>query len=179
MPSTGERLKAMQAWHRHQNFSRMIEFLRTHPCTDCGEGDPVVLDFDHLPGQPKRFEIARAINASTRSWATISAEIEKCEVVCANCHRRRTARRAGHRKYLLTIGGTVPAPERLQSLRIPVPHGGGAKGQRGCPCEPCPQRRNAYARELRATARRRREGPISGSDTKDVENVANLDVDPQ
>lgn len=107
MPSTGAKLREMQARHRQRNFVRMIEYLRGHPCRDCGESDPVVLDFDHLPGFAKRFEIARAVGASTRSWASILAEIEKCEVVCANCHRRRTARRAGHRKHLLSRGERV------------------------------------------------------------------------
>lgn len=149
MPSTGERLKTAQAWHRHQNFVQMMEHLRTHPCTDCGEPDPVVLDFDHLPGTDKRFEIARAVNASKRGWPSILSEIQKCEVVWANCHRRRTAARAGHRKHLLATGTPVPVPGHTPG-HLRVPHGGGAKGRRGCPCEACRERRSAYARQWRA-----------------------------
>ncbi len=102
MPSKGAKLKEMQRRHRERNFERMMAYLRSHPCVDCGIDDPIVLDFDHLPQFEKRFAIARAINASTRSWQSIIAEIEKCEVVCANCHRRRTARRGMHRKHLLS-----------------------------------------------------------------------------
>lgn len=76
-----------------------MDYLLAHPCVDCGEQDPVVLDFDHLPGFEKRFTISRAVGASTRSWDSILAEIAKCEVVCANCHRRRTAARGGFRKH--------------------------------------------------------------------------------
>ncbi|MFY9714573.1 MAG: hypothetical protein WAK00_13965 [Microbacterium sp.] len=177
MPSTGARLKAMQAWHRHQNFVRMVDHLRTHPCVDCGETDPVVLDFDHLPGLPKKFEVARAVNASTRAWSTIAAEIMKCEVVCANCHRRRTARRGGHRKYLLAIGLPVPAPSRVEVLCDKVPHGGRTKGRRGCRCELCRERRKAYARELRSAAAQRRN--LGLRDTEELENVGNLEGDPQ
>ncbi|MDQ0645673.1 hypothetical protein [Microbacterium murale] len=58
-------MKAMQARHRYLNFVRMMDYLGAHACADCGESDPVVLDFGHLPGEDKRFEISRAVNAST------------------------------------------------------------------------------------------------------------------
>jgi hypothetical protein len=48
------------------------------------------LEFDHL--RDKCFDIGQSL--PYRSWQSILDEIEKCEVVCANCHRRRTARRA-------------------------------------------------------------------------------------
>jgi hypothetical protein len=34
------------------------------------------------------------------SWSRLAAEIGKCDIVCANCHRMRTARRAGWSEYL-------------------------------------------------------------------------------
>ena len=67
----------------------LIEYFSTHPCVDCGETDPVVLEFDHL--RDKSFDVAQALPA--RNWQSILDEITKCEVVCANCHRRRTSRR--------------------------------------------------------------------------------------
>jgi hypothetical protein len=76
----------------------LIAYFADHPCVDCGEDDPVVLEFDHL--RDKAFNIGHAL--PFRSWPSILAEIEKCEVVCANCHRRRTARRAGHLRVRLT-----------------------------------------------------------------------------
>jgi hypothetical protein len=66
---------------------------------DCGESDPVVLDFDHVRGS-KRFSIAIAVTLGY-PWETLLREIEKCEVRCANCHRRKTARQMGHRRALL------------------------------------------------------------------------------
>ena len=65
---------------------RLWAYLSTHPCVDCGECDPVVLEFDHLRDKYK--DIAKLIRGWP--WPTVMAEIEKCEVVCANCHRRRT-----------------------------------------------------------------------------------------
>jgi hypothetical protein len=75
----------------------VYNYLRSHPCVDCGETDIVVLDFDHQ--RDKRFNIAAMI-ADGHSWSSILAEIEKCEVVCANDHRRRTARVFGWRRAI-------------------------------------------------------------------------------
>jgi hypothetical protein len=69
----------------------LLVYLREHPCVDCGEGDPVVLEFDHL--RDKKFGVAQGFR--DREWQSVLDEIAKCEVVCANCHRRRTARRGG------------------------------------------------------------------------------------
>lgn len=75
----------------------LIDFFRENPCVDCGESDPVVLEFDHL--RDKKFNISKALR--DRSWKSILAEMAKCEVVCANCHRRRTARTRRHLRALL------------------------------------------------------------------------------
>lgn len=59
-------------------------------CMDCGQhfiGYPGVLDFDHLPGTTKKFILSER---RRYSWAACIAEVEKCDVVCANCHRIRT-----------------------------------------------------------------------------------------
>jgi hypothetical protein len=76
----------------------LLEYFESHPCIDCGETDPVVLEFDHL--RDKAFDVGQAL--PYRNWSSILAEIEKCEVVCANCHRRRTARRNGTVRATMT-----------------------------------------------------------------------------
>ena len=73
-------------------------YFVVHPCVDCGERDPVVLEFDHL--RDKRLAISSQLHG--RNWQTILDEIEKCEVLCANCHRRRTARRRGALRAILS-----------------------------------------------------------------------------
>jgi hypothetical protein len=76
----------------------LIKFFETNPCVDCGETDPIVLEFDHL--RDKSFAIGPQL--SRKNWESILAEMKKCEVVCANCHRRRTARRKGALRAVLT-----------------------------------------------------------------------------
>lgn len=78
---------------RNQDF--ILEYLKTHYCVDCGEDDPVVLEFDHL--RDKEENISDLIN-QRKSLKRIKAEIAKCEVVCANCHRVRTAKNFGSYK---------------------------------------------------------------------------------
>jgi hypothetical protein len=83
-----------------QRMRYILEYLSEHPCVDCGEDDPLVPEFDHL--RDKCFEIGAGL--PDRNWQTILDEIAKCEVVCANCHRRRTARRHGTVRALILQG---------------------------------------------------------------------------
>lgn len=64
-------------------------YLETHPCVDCGESDIIVLDFDHVRGK-KVCDVSYMVASGYRLWR-IKAEIQKCEVRCANDHRRRHA----------------------------------------------------------------------------------------
>ena len=64
----------------------------------CGENDPLVLTFDHL--KDKKFNIGSAIG-SGYSIKRIESEIAKCQVMCANCHFRKTAQQFGWYKLLL------------------------------------------------------------------------------
>ena len=85
--SAGRRKRALVA----ERIDFLISYLREHPCVDCGETDPIVLEFDHL--RDKKFGIAAGLR--DREWQSVLDEMAKCEVVCANCHRRRTAKRGG------------------------------------------------------------------------------------
>ena len=98
--------------HRRELFDRLLAYLRCHPCVDCGEGDPVVLDFDHVDAASKSWNIADKV-ADGCAWRTIEAEIAKCVVRCANCHRRRTARQFGWYR-LLSTQVSAPVAQRIE-----------------------------------------------------------------
>ena len=139
-----------QKRHRQNNYIKLIEYLKDKACVDCNEDNPMVLDFDHLPKYEKSFSIGRAITGSTRSWKSIYLEIEKCEIVCANCHRIRTSTRSNDRKFQIFNGTYLPTEYTMASeSRFRVDHGGGAKGRRGCKCDPCKEQNRKYHRELR------------------------------
>lgn len=79
---------------------RRWEYLSTHPCIDCGESDPVVLEFDHRAD--KKASIMALMRRHAR-WDVIMEEIAKCDVRCANCHRRRTAKARMYYRELSTL----------------------------------------------------------------------------
>lgn len=81
------------------NRARIVQFLSERCCMDCGESDLIVLEFDHL--RDKRHNISYLVRAGYE-WAYILDEIQRCEVVCANCHRRRTAKRSSTYRYRAT-----------------------------------------------------------------------------
>ncbi len=80
----------IQSWAQQikdANRREVLQYLLKHPCVDCGEADPLVLEFDHQ--RDKLFNISTLLCRPV-VWSLILAEIQKCQVRCANCHRRRT-----------------------------------------------------------------------------------------
>jgi hypothetical protein len=78
-----QKRKILQQWVR--------DYFAVHPCVDCGESDPIVLEFDHVRGS-KVADICQLVQHRT-ALAKIVIEVGKCEVRCANCHRRATYNR--------------------------------------------------------------------------------------
>lgn len=74
---------------REDALVELFAYLRDHPCIDCGESDIRVLEFDHRDASTKSMAVGQMIGR--RSWSAIRTEIAKCDVRCANCHRKRTA----------------------------------------------------------------------------------------
>jgi len=70
------------------------DWLSEKSCMDCGNSDIRVLEQDHM--RDKKFNIAKMVGVV--SLKTLMNELDKCEVVCANCHRIRTVTRGGWSK---------------------------------------------------------------------------------
>jgi len=74
----------------------IVKYLSNHPCVHCGEDDIVVLEFDHTEDN-KRGCVSVLKRSSLKA---VKEEIEKCQVLCANCHRRKTAKQFGWKSRL-------------------------------------------------------------------------------
>ncbi len=86
-----------QVRKREEARAYVEEYKRNHPCMDCGITDTMVLSFDHVRGK-KKMDISQMVNQGY-SLEAIRAEIEKCEVVCLNCHYKREKTRRGTKYF--------------------------------------------------------------------------------
>lgn len=80
---------------RHDNYKKVVEEYFVNGCVDCGEKDIQVLEFDHVRGIKKRvgYKGSEGVSYLIRhgyKWETVQTEIDKCEVRCRNCHKKRT-----------------------------------------------------------------------------------------
>ncbi len=94
--------------------AQVWQYVAGHPCVDCGESDVLVLDFPHVDPARKRQTIYRLVHQAY-SWTSISAEINKCQVRCANCHRRRTAQQFGWPKLTFAAPRSADQPAAVEA----------------------------------------------------------------
>lgn len=83
---------------RTQTKNWWEDFKKSLVCVDCGEDDSIVLDFHHRNPNEKDWEVSSMVSHAY-SKERILREADKCDVVCANCHRRRH-----HKEKLNTLG---------------------------------------------------------------------------
>ena len=83
--------KAANRRGSRQTAMDFVNANKVDPCYDCGVSyPPYVMDFDHVRGTKFR-NIAKMVGRN--SISSIKEEIEKCDLVCSNCHRIRTYNR--------------------------------------------------------------------------------------
>lgn len=113
--SREERNRVQRLWYQRNKEARLIQikskvswirkYVSDHKannpiCVDCGiDYPPHVLDFDHLPEFEKSFALSSS-GVKGRGLDSVNAEIAKCEIVCANCHRHRTFMRKAEARAL-------------------------------------------------------------------------------
>jgi hypothetical protein len=74
---------------RERNKAYVDDIKSTTACTDCNRiYPPYIMQFDHVAGE-KRGAVANLVREGV-SLETLQAEIDKCELVCGNCHTERT-----------------------------------------------------------------------------------------
>jgi 5-methylcytosine-specific restriction endonuclease McrA len=91
---TPEKVMQRVLKQRKRNRAYVLEYLKTHHCDECGEDRPECLDFHHTNRITKLDRVSKLVH-NTRSLKVIQAEMDKCVILCANCHRVETARQQG------------------------------------------------------------------------------------
>lgn len=104
----------------HARKQKMLIDLKDGPCTDCGGRFPhPAMEWDHVDADTKVDNISRMLRRRVR-LETVLAEIEKCDLVCANCHRIRThERNGGDSRWLAVVDeeDAVNPPRRRRTFR--------------------------------------------------------------
>lgn len=99
-----ERQKEDRRLIRDKNRKLARDFVKAylieHPCMNCGEKDILTLEFDHRDPSTKTYTIRKMIE-DRRNSSAIAEEIAKCDVLCGNCHRRRTAAQFGSYRAII------------------------------------------------------------------------------
>lgn len=73
-----------------RNTEFIVEYLSTHPCKRCGCSDMLCLEFHHR-NPKKKIRSISAMFHNGDSLKTLAKEIRKCDVLCANCHKKEHA----------------------------------------------------------------------------------------
>jgi hypothetical protein len=89
---------------RDRNRRLILEYLRGCACADCGIEEPVVLEFHHVGG--KTSSVCLLVTRGY-TWERIEHELRNCLVLCANCHRMRTAKERGYYRVVPARSTTV------------------------------------------------------------------------
>ena len=94
----GGPVKSQARYHtkRRKAQREFIAAYKQKPCMDCGGTfPPICMDFDHRDQSTKKATISEMVSLklTEENKAFILAEMEKCDLVCANCHRIRTQAR--------------------------------------------------------------------------------------
>jgi hypothetical protein len=83
------RVRERNRLHKIKSYE-FVNNLKKNPCHDCKQTfDPICMDFDHLPEFEKVANVSELINRGA-SLIRLQKEIDKCDLVCANCHRIRS-----------------------------------------------------------------------------------------
>jgi formate-dependent nitrite reductase cytochrome c552 subunit len=118
---------------RQNGAVEMLRELREVPCVDCGgRFEPYQMDFDHRDPSTKDFNVMTG-RAMLMSTARLMAEVAKCDIVCANCHRVRTKHRSTNRPRT----GRYTAPSQARRMRLWKQRAALLDELRAFPCSDC------------------------------------------
>ncbi len=84
-----EQIRDCRRKRQQKLHTTIIQYLRKHPCINCGEADMRCLEFHHLTPVATRDAYVATLITRAVSHKRIQEEIDKCVVLCGNCHMKR------------------------------------------------------------------------------------------
>jgi 5-methylcytosine-specific restriction endonuclease McrA len=118
----------MRDYQKARYYRRRLEAIASlgGKCVTCGRTED--LEFDHINPSDKTYNVARILTGGSEQ--KVQAELQKCQLLCKECHDKKTYAVDGDQK---TVG-----------------HGGGNSGKRNCKCEPCKLKKAEYMKNNKA-----------------------------
>ena len=125
--------KKMADFASEKYYRRRSEWIvkKGGVCNSCGSSES--LEFDHIDATTKEYNIAKIL--SSHSESKVAKEMEKCQLLCKECHLKKTLEEG--------------------DIYI-VSHGEGLTGKKGCYCELCGPLKSAYNKRYKPVPKRSR-----------------------
>lgn len=103
---------ATDAFRIERNVRWLASYLKEHPCNKCGATNILALEFHHREPKDKKYRVSELVSTG-KSLERIFKEVDKCDVLCSNCHRIETAYQLNYRilKYVesvVGVSGNIP-----------------------------------------------------------------------
>lgn len=147
---SGEGRKRYLSWavsERRRKLKEMAVAYKGGACLDCGYSKCMAaLQFHHRDPKAKKFAFSLA--GVTRSWAKLKVELDKCDLVCANCHAERHDAEANVERTNKEAEIRILVPKRVPAV---LEHGT-RKGYvtHSCRCSDCCKANTEYHRNFRS-----------------------------
>ena len=123
--SVYKRVRRRRMMHRAELYRMVNQIKAERTCRYCQEDNPACLDFDHRDAGKKKHNVSDMVRDDYSAQKVLN-EINKCDVVCSNCHRKKTRGESPK-----AVAPAVGAPEeenevttlRAGTLRITIESG--------------------------------------------------------
>ena len=116
LPDDYKKRKRQNSWRRRkqEKIDFLLEYFKQNPCIRCGEEFPLLLDFDHIVGN--KFKSVSTLLGSY-SLDRAKQEIKKCQVLCGNCHRKKTKKERIDNGLIFAYKNTI-TPTNKQKIQL-------------------------------------------------------------
>ncbi len=106
-------------YEKKANLSMYLQQIKAKAtCVNCGENHPAALQFHHRDPSQKEFNISEFVTHQLGGMEKLKKEIEKCDIICANCHLKYHYSR-DHRQSRISVETASNLFERTNQELVP------------------------------------------------------------